>query len=198
MVDVRVGDHHHVQSVDAGALEITELFSCPDRDRPLVVREIALRNSGAAPVPFLVRAGIGGLSVERSGSGAPGETAKFALLYTLDAGLRSVAVGWSVRSFGSESAATYHKSLASVATGDPLLDRFFKASRSQLPAVVSRTGRLDGSIWQYNREWVRDQSVIAERLRTELLVKPKVELVPPGTLPVSEGKAKRVIDHRTL
>lgn len=148
----------------AGALEITELFSCPDRDRPLIVREIALRNSGAAPVPFLVRAGIGGLSVERSGSGAPGETAKFALLYTLDAGLRSVAVGWSVRSFGSESAATYHKSLASVATGDPLLDRFFKASRSQLPAVVSRTGRLDGSIWQYNREWVRDQSVIAEAL----------------------------------
>jgi phenylacetate-CoA ligase len=45
---------------------------------------------------------------------------------------------------------------------------------------------------------VKLQSVIAERLRTELLVKPKVELVPPGTLPVSEGKAKRVIDHRTL
>jgi phenylacetate-CoA ligase len=31
-----------------------------------------------------------------------------------------------------------------------------------------------------------------------LAVKPKVELVPPGTLPISEGKAKRVIDHRTL
>jgi phenylacetate-CoA ligase len=45
---------------------------------------------------------------------------------------------------------------------------------------------------------VKLQSVIAERLRTELLVKPKVELVPPGTLPISEGKAKRVIDHRTL
>jgi phenylacetate-CoA ligase len=42
------------------------------------------------------------------------------------------------------------------------------------------------------------QSAIADRLRTEILVKPKVELVPPGTLPVSEGKAKRVIDHRTL
>ncbi|HNV00321.1 MAG TPA: hypothetical protein PKK20_10315, partial [Verrucomicrobiota bacterium] len=37
-----------------------------------------------------------------------------------------------------------------------------------------------------------------EKLRAEILVKPKVELVPPGSLPVSEGKARRVIDQRVL
>jgi phenylacetate-CoA ligase len=42
------------------------------------------------------------------------------------------------------------------------------------------------------------QSSIVERLRAEILTKPKVELVPPGNLPVSEGKAKRVIDKRQL
>jgi phenylacetate-CoA ligase len=42
------------------------------------------------------------------------------------------------------------------------------------------------------------QSEIADRLRAEILTKPKVHLVPPGTLPVSEGKAKRVIDTRSL
>ena len=42
------------------------------------------------------------------------------------------------------------------------------------------------------------QHQVVERVRAETLVKPKVELVPPGTLPVSEGKAKRVIDHRRL
>ena len=42
------------------------------------------------------------------------------------------------------------------------------------------------------------QKEITNRLRAELLTKPKVELVPPGTLPVSEGKAKRVIDNRKL
>ena len=42
------------------------------------------------------------------------------------------------------------------------------------------------------------QSQIAERLRAELLVKPRVELVPPSTLPVTEGKSKRVIDNRKL
>jgi phenylacetate-CoA ligase len=39
---------------------------------------------------------------------------------------------------------------------------------------------------------------ITEKLRSEILVKPKVELLEPGTLPVSEGKAARVIDKRTL
>ena len=39
---------------------------------------------------------------------------------------------------------------------------------------------------------------IAARLRSEILTKPKVKLLPPAGLPVSEGKAKRVIDRRTL
>ncbi len=42
------------------------------------------------------------------------------------------------------------------------------------------------------------QSKITEKIRAEILVKPKVELLEPGTLPVSEGKAKRVIDNRTM
>jgi phenylacetate-CoA ligase len=42
------------------------------------------------------------------------------------------------------------------------------------------------------------QNEIANRLRSEIFIKPKVELVPPGTLPVSEGKAQRVIDKRSL
>jgi phenylacetate-CoA ligase len=42
------------------------------------------------------------------------------------------------------------------------------------------------------------QNEIAARLRSEILTKPRIELVPPGTLPVSEGKAKRVIDNRKL
>jgi phenylacetate-CoA ligase len=42
------------------------------------------------------------------------------------------------------------------------------------------------------------RSEIADRVRAAILVKPKVELHEPGTLPVSEGKAKRVIDNRTI
>jgi phenylacetate-CoA ligase len=39
---------------------------------------------------------------------------------------------------------------------------------------------------------------ITDKLRAAIIVKPNVELLEPGSLPVSEGKAKRVIDNRTM
>ncbi|MCX5777595.1 MAG: phenylacetate--CoA ligase [Candidatus Firestonebacteria bacterium] len=42
------------------------------------------------------------------------------------------------------------------------------------------------------------QTDLTEKLRTEILIRPSVELVEPGTLPVSEGKAKRVFDNRKI
>jgi phenylacetate-CoA ligase len=42
------------------------------------------------------------------------------------------------------------------------------------------------------------QNQVADNLRAELFVRPKVDLVAAGSLPVSEGKAKRVIDKRSL
>ena len=37
---------------------------------------------------------------------------------------------------------------------------------------------------------------IRERLKTSISINPRVELHEPGILPVSEGKAKRVVDER--
>lgn len=42
------------------------------------------------------------------------------------------------------------------------------------------------------------QADLVEKIRTEILVRPVVDLVEPGTLPVSEGKAKRVFDNRKI
>jgi phenylacetate-CoA ligase len=42
------------------------------------------------------------------------------------------------------------------------------------------------------------QNQIAEKLRAELWVRPKVDLVAAGSLPVAEGKARRVIDKRSI
>jgi len=42
------------------------------------------------------------------------------------------------------------------------------------------------------------QSELAEKLRAEILIKPRVQFLPPGSLPVSEGKARRVIDERKM
>lgn len=42
------------------------------------------------------------------------------------------------------------------------------------------------------------QKDIADKLRNEIIVRPKVELMEPGSLPVFEGKGKRVIDKRKI
>jgi phenylacetate-CoA ligase len=42
------------------------------------------------------------------------------------------------------------------------------------------------------------QQQLTDKLKGELWVRPKVELVPAGTLPVAEGKAKRVLDKRSI
>jgi phenylacetate-CoA ligase len=42
------------------------------------------------------------------------------------------------------------------------------------------------------------QHELQEKLKAEIWVRPKVDLVAPGSLPVAEGKAKRVIDRRSL
>jgi phenylacetate-CoA ligase len=39
---------------------------------------------------------------------------------------------------------------------------------------------------------------LTDRFKNELFVRPKVDLVPAGSLPVAEGKAQRVIDKRSL
>jgi phenylacetate-CoA ligase len=42
------------------------------------------------------------------------------------------------------------------------------------------------------------QNEVTDKLRAELWIRPKVDLVASGSLPVAEGKAKRVIDKRSL
>jgi phenylacetate-CoA ligase len=42
------------------------------------------------------------------------------------------------------------------------------------------------------------QKHLTEKMKGELWVRPKIELVPAGSLPVAEGKAKRVIDKRSI
>jgi phenylacetate-CoA ligase len=55
-----------------------------------------------------------------------------------------------------------------------------------------------GELGMSEEQRVALEGEIAARLRSEILTKPKVKLLPPASLPVSEGKAKRVIDRRTL
>jgi len=58
---------------------------------------------------------------------------------------------------------------------------------------------ISKSLYDGNIEHLLElKATVTDRIRGAVMVKPKVELLEPGTLPVSEGKAQRVIDNRTL
>lgn len=60
--------------------------------------------------------------------------------------------------------------------------------------VEIEKGLFDGKV----EHLVSLRQALIDKLKAEILVTPKIELAEPGTLPISEGKAKRVIDKRTL
>jgi hypothetical protein len=59
------------------------------------------------------------------------------------------------------ASADYWGKRATLNTGHDGLDHLFRASESGIRAAVASSGKMDGSIWQYNQEWVRDQSWVA-------------------------------------
>jgi phenylacetate-CoA ligase len=66
-------------------------------------------------------------------------------------------------------------------------------SRDEMRVLVE----VSGDMWQGEvRELNRLRARISDELRQEILVSPVVELVEPGFIPQSEGKAIRVIDRR--
>ncbi|NBW87586.1 MAG: hypothetical protein EBR23_12400, partial [Planctomycetia bacterium] len=59
------------------------------------------------------------------------------------------------------AAANYWGRVARVDPGEPALAHLFQVSVAGLRAAVAASGKMDGAIWQYNLEWVRDQSMVA-------------------------------------
>jgi hypothetical protein len=147
---------------EGGDFRVVERFFCPDASAPMLRRDISLsRRAGCGPIK--VRTGLGGMILERSEELRPGSELRFRLRYELNDDRSGVKLGF-VEDCAAEDPRAKPGALIRVEFGDEVLDRFFRASVFQLPAVVSRAGRLDGSIWQYNREWVRDQAVVAASL----------------------------------
>ena len=59
------------------------------------------------------------------------------------------------------ASAEYWAKRAMLKTSHEGLNRLFHASVRGIRAAVAASGKMDGGIWQYNQEWVRDQSWVA-------------------------------------
>jgi hypothetical protein len=154
----------------AGPLKVTERFYCPDLETPRVHRwvEVTAQEEGGWRDSSELYLRVGGAGERASRPGGDG-VARALLIHEIlgPPGGSMVEARWITEPEGGEGgprAGAYWNALAECHTTDPDLDHLFQAARNQLPTAVDRYGRMDGSIWQYNLEWVRDQAHVAEAL----------------------------------
>ncbi len=145
---------------------VSEVFYCPDRKRPWLVREVIIKNLSEKKYRVIIETGVKNQTLEKILEFGPGKAIRLCLEYEIKQKRQKseVLARWGKAFHIYREAIAFWKSSANMHFFSPLLDHFFKASKYQLPSSVSKTGKLDGSIWQYNREWPRDQSMVATGL----------------------------------
>lgn len=164
-VEARWSEIHKIPAVHIRwqnrAMKVEEYFFCPEKDVPAVLREVRLKSRSRRRKKFCVRTGVGPRILEKNIFLQPGDEKRLFILYSLVAAKDEILVDFSGRSKLDREMIAHWKNMSRIAFGHPLLDHYFQASKSQLPAVISCTGRIDGGVWQYNREWLRDQAMVA-------------------------------------
>jgi len=145
---------------------VREEFFCPTRHWPLLRRVVTLQNQDQIEQSVALWTAIWQCEVEtkkqREFNLAAGSAATIVFdysLFTRDFDHRLVELTLSNDSQISAETQKHWQHATQFDCGDPALNHLFAASSVQLPAVISSSGAMDASIWQYNLEWVRDQSM---------------------------------------
>jgi hypothetical protein len=145
-----------------GDLYVMETFYCPDRSTPCLLREIAVVTAGlkkgAATETIILATGGDDIRLEKTVPLNHYPSVKTVLSYRIEAGAGEpeVMTSWMDLPPPKPAASDWWQSLADIEMMTPL-SHLFRSARDQLPAVIRHNGMVDGSIWQYNLEWVRDQ-----------------------------------------
>jgi hypothetical protein len=149
-----------------GPFRVSELFCCPDRKTPRLIRQVTLSHLEPGECRARVSTGIKGRFLEKSlrFQGRENRTAVFEYRILHTGSKPTVRLSLGASSEIDPDEARYWAETASWHASDLLLDRFFSAAKFGLRAAVANSGKLDGGIWQYNLEWVRDQAFIAMAL----------------------------------
>ncbi|MDY7108950.1 MAG: hypothetical protein SYC29_09975 [Planctomycetota bacterium] len=169
-VDARWTDRDGVPAVRItwrdGAVCAEETLYCPDRDTPTLAREIRVRAEQAEPDELTFSTGPSNRPIETTIPGRNVSSKIVCLTYRLqdDESIPAVIIEWCEPVPPSRDAVIHAQNLAACRTSSILLDHLYAAARNQLPAVLGTRGQMDGSIWQYNHEWIRDQAMVARSL----------------------------------
>jgi len=169
-VEARWTDVRGLPAVEAvwhdGELSVEELFYCPDRHSPHLIREVRVSTSSTDGLAVTLRLGPDDQPLTRDARVAPDELARAWAVYELSASGNGsqLVTSWCDQAPDTTEGGGWWSGMARFTCSNADLDHLFRAASYQLPAAVSATGILDGSIWQYNREWVRDQAAVSVAL----------------------------------
>jgi hypothetical protein len=135
---------------------ITELIYCPDRRNPSIIREVILENCAEKRREIQINTSVPGKELQDKIILNKGDQKSIYINYTL---LMGKSIGLTLLNKTELSGSrSFWKNKAKIKSDYSLIERFFSASAFQLPSMISANGKMDASIWQYNREWVRDHS----------------------------------------
>jgi len=157
-------------SWEAWPVGVEERLYCPDRQQPHLLRAVRLFNRSNNRLEIGIRTGVRDAVIDVPFSMCPGGSASVDLRYALERVEEAAPASWRVALTRCPPAAPSADALAHaaeqtrVATGHAVLDHLFESAAEQLTAAISDAGRVDASIWQYTREWVRDHSFMASGL----------------------------------
>jgi glycogen debranching enzyme len=137
-------------------IKITELFYCPDRKNPVFIREINLENLLPESRKIKISTSVPGKILNQKIILSGNEQKNIYISYSI-VGERSIKLEL-LNGTGLEESLVFWENKARIKTNYKTIEKFFSSSVFQLASMISANGKMDASIWQYNREWVRDHS----------------------------------------
>jgi len=140
------------------AIHVREIIYCPDKNNPIIIREVHFENNGRTELEFIIKTGIKQNNIKKQISLLPENEEKLFIEYSLNKSENKIDLEFIPEAVPTKEAIDHWKKTTNISFAENLLDRFFDGSRFQLNSAISKTGVVDASIWQYNREWVRDHS----------------------------------------
>jgi hypothetical protein len=143
---------------------VRERFSCPDYNVPRLIREVRIKSRIQHKVQAVFKTGIPGRSVSWALSLNERMPETLFVIYELNKNGLQIKIQRDNPKIQPKKESPENPMPARILFHHPLMDLFYSAARNQLTAVIAKSGKVDAGIWQYNREWVRDNAMIARGL----------------------------------
>ena len=148
--------------------EVHEIFYCLSKNESKIARVVVLRNNSDKTITGTVRIDLNPSAKKKKISEFKfkvkgGEEKEFFFVYELIKKNKSV-ISYLLKHKDliiDPELYLYNQLTNSINFYNRKLDFLFFVSKSQISATISKNAKMDASVWQYNREWVRDMSNVA-------------------------------------